>query len=142
MPSAFTGNTERTPADGLSVAFLRKVIGVNVAETTLVQLTVPRHLQGRVRASYIFAIGALAPVAGLVAGLLGTTIGLRATLIVAAALIPFSMFWFIRSPLLRLRTVEPAAAEAVDLSSYSAVPAALTDVADCQGGRRLGPRTS
>jgi MFS family permease len=87
------------------------VIGANIAETTLVQLIVPRHLQGRVRASFHFVIGALVPVAALVAGLLGTTIGLRATQAVSAALIPFSMLWFIRSPLPRLRTVEPAAAK-------------------------------
>lgn len=84
------------------------VIGTNIAETTLVQLIVPRHLQGRVRASLHFALGGLLPLAALVAGLLGTAIGLRATLAVSAALIPFSMLWFIRSPLPRLRTVEPA----------------------------------
>ncbi len=85
------------------------VIGANIAETTLWQLIVPRHLQGRVGASFNFVIGALGPVAALVAGLLGTTIGLRATLAVSAALIPFSMLCFIRSPLPHLRAVEPAA---------------------------------
>jgi MFS family permease len=88
------------------------VIGANITETTLVQLIVPRHLQGRVRASFNFVISALAPVAALIAGLLGTTIGLRATLAVSAALIPFSMLWFIRSPLPRLRTVESTTAQA------------------------------
>ena len=87
------------------------VIGANIAETTLWQLIVPSNMQGRVRASFNFAIGALAPVAALIAGLLGTTIGLRATLAVAAVLIPFSMLWFIGSPLPRLRTPEPAAAQ-------------------------------
>jgi predicted MFS family arabinose efflux permease len=88
------------------------VIGTNIAETTLVQLIVPRHLQGRVRASLHFALGGLLPLAALVAGLLGTTIGLRATLAVSASLMPFSMLWFIRSPLPRLRTAEAVAAAA------------------------------
>lgn len=67
------------------------IVGSNIAETTLVQLIVPHHLQGRVRAGSQFAIAALVPVGALVAGLLGSTIGLRATLAVSAALIPFSM---------------------------------------------------
>ena len=83
------------------------IISANIAEMTLRQLTVPANMLGRVTASFQFAIGALVPISALVAGYLGTAVGLRTTLSVVAAVIPFSLLWFVGSPVPRLRSVTP-----------------------------------
>lgn len=87
------------------------IIAGGIAEMTVRQLTVPPHLLGRVMATYQFAIGGLVPVSALVAGLLGEAIGMRATLFLAAATIPCSLLWFVRSPLFHLRSINAGATE-------------------------------
>ncbi len=63
-------------------------------------------------AAYGFLIGALIPVAAVVAGVLGGQVGLRATLFIAAAGVPASVLWLVFSPARRLRTAEELQPEA------------------------------
>jgi MFS family permease len=78
------------------------IVTSNIVEMTMRQLTVPTHSLGRVNASFRFMIGALLPVAALVAGLLGEQIGLRTTLYVTSAGIGLSLIWLLCSPVPRL----------------------------------------
>jgi MFS family permease len=74
------------------------LVGTNVAMMTLRQVATPAALQGRVNASFWFAISVTMPVSALLAGLLGERFGLRATLFVAAAGLPVSVIWIALSP--------------------------------------------
>ncbi len=91
------------------------IVAVNIAMMTLRQLATPASLQGRVNASFGFAIGALMPVSAVLAGLLGQRLGLRPTLFVCAAGMPISVVWIALSPTRKVATaadLTPAPAEA------------------------------
>ena len=81
------------------------VAAINTA--SIRQALVPHHLLGRVNATVRFASWGLLPVGSLVGGLLGTLLGLRATIAVGAllAVASFLAVWF--SPVRTLRTVTP-----------------------------------
>ncbi|HEY9482077.1 MAG TPA: hypothetical protein VIR00_03890, partial [Micromonosporaceae bacterium] len=53
-----------------------------------------------------FLIGALTPIAAVVAGVLGDHIGLRATLFVASAGVPLSLPWIMFSKLRRIESLD------------------------------------
>jgi MFS family permease len=82
------------------------IIALNIATMTLRQVATPASAQGRVTAAYGFLIGALIPVSAILAGVLGERLGLRATLLVAAAGVPVSMLWLTFSPVRKLRTLD------------------------------------
>jgi MFS family permease len=88
------------------------IIALNIVTMTLRQVATPNAVQGRVTAAYGFLIGALIPVAAVVAGVLGGQVGLRATLFIAAAGVPASVLWLVFSPARRLRTAEELQPEA------------------------------
>ncbi len=88
------------------------IVSSNIAEMTMRQMVIPQHILGRVNASFRFLIGGLVPISALVAGLLGDSIGLRATLFITAVGIPLSLLWLIFSPIPKLRTVQDVEATA------------------------------
>jgi MFS family permease len=77
------------------------IFGVN--QVSLRQQATPDGLQGRVNATLSFLIQGLVPVGALLGGALGETVGLRATLAIAAVGEMFAVFWLLGSPLFRAR---------------------------------------
>jgi len=71
----------------------------NVNQVSIRQLTAPAHLQGRTSATVRFVAMSAIPIGALLGGILGETIGLRETLVLAAAgeLVAAAWLWF--SPL-------------------------------------------
>jgi hypothetical protein len=61
------------------------------------------HLQGRVNATMGVTASASVPLGGLLGGALGTFLGLRTTLVVAAMGEILSVVWLLSSPLRSLR---------------------------------------
>jgi Na+/melibiose symporter-like transporter len=80
------------------------IVAANIAMTTLRQIATPRSLQGRVNASFRFAIGALMPFSAVLAGLLGERLGVRATLFICAAGMPVSVLLIGFSAARKVRT--------------------------------------
>jgi predicted MFS family arabinose efflux permease len=64
-----------------------------------------QHLLGRMNASMRFLVWGTMPLGGLLGGVLGSTIGVRATLLVAAIGQSLAFLWIFFSPLRSLRTV-------------------------------------
>jgi MFS family permease len=86
------------------------LVGTNIAMMTLRQVATPASLQGRVNASFWFAISALMPLSAVLAGLLGERLGLRATLFIAACGMPVPVVWIALSPTRKVvaaRELEP-----------------------------------
>jgi MFS family permease len=102
------------------------IVGTNIAMATMRQVASPPSLQGRVNASFRFAIGALMPVSALLAGLLGETLGLRPTLFVCGAGMPISVIWVALSPTRKVKDVQ-------ELAPHEAAP-------DGQAAAGLGHR--
>lgn len=82
----------------------------NIGQISVRQAITPHRLQGRVNASMRFLAGGTVPFAALVSGLLGTVIGLRATLLVGAMGVCLSTLPIFFSPVRRLRE-QPTVAE-------------------------------
>jgi MFS family permease len=83
------------------------------------QAITPDRLQGRVNATTRFLTWGNLPLGGIVGGALGTTIGLRPTIVVAVAAYLLSIGWLLRSPVGSLRAapeslVSPALSTAGD----------------------------
>jgi len=85
------------------------IITMNISSMTLRQIATPAALQGRVNASFRFAISALMPFSALLAGLLGERLGLRPTLFICAAGMPLSVVWIALSPIRKVRALEELA---------------------------------
>jgi hypothetical protein len=85
----------------------------NINQVSLRQAITPARLQGRMNASMRFMVWGTMPVGSLLGGLLGTLIGLRATLWVAAIGGSIAFLWVLLSPVRSLRTIpEPVDAPA------------------------------
>jgi predicted MFS family arabinose efflux permease len=84
-----------------------------VNTVSLRQAITPNQLQGRVTASLRFVTWGIAPLGFLLGGMLGETIGLQATLLVAVAGPLLSVACLVLSPVLGLR--EPPAPESRQL---------------------------
>jgi MFS family permease len=82
------------------------LVSGNIASQTLRQIVTPQELQGRVNASFRFAIMMLMPFSALLAGLLGEQLGVRTGLFICSAGIPFPAIWLSLSPARRVRTAE------------------------------------
>lgn len=82
------------------------IVAANIVEMTIRQAATPNAVQGRVAAGFGFLIGALTPIAAIVAGVLGDHIGLRATLFVASAGVPLSLPWIVFSKLRRVESLD------------------------------------
>ena len=82
----------------------------NISQLSLRQAITPDRLQGRVNATMRFIMWGVTPVGALVGGLLGSTIGLRPTLLVAAVGVLLAFAWVAASPVRRLQSVPETAA--------------------------------
>jgi MFS family permease len=79
---------------------------VITAMTTLRQIVTPESMQGRMNASFRFAITGLMPLSALLAGVMGDKLGLRPALFVCSAGMPISVIWLSLSPARKVRTAE------------------------------------
>ena len=84
----------------------------NVNQASLRQAVVPGHLQGRASATIRVLGAGLVPLGALLGGVLGQTLGLRETLLLAAAGELLAALWLWRSPLRALRDLPPPSAPA------------------------------
>jgi MFS family permease len=82
------------------------LVTANIAMMTLRQLATPGPLQGRVNASFRFAIMALMPFSALLAGVLGEQFGLRPALFICSAGMPLSVIWICLSPTRKVHRAE------------------------------------
>lgn len=89
-----------------------------INQLSLIQAVTPDRLQGRINASNRFIEWAAMLVGLLIGGVLGQTIGLRPTLVVAAAGETMAWLWLLFSPVRRLRGY-PTPAEAPEAALAS-----------------------
>jgi MFS family permease len=75
----------------------------NITQLSLRQAITPDRLQGRVNATMRFMMWGVTPVGALVGGLLGTALGVRPTLLLAAIGVLLATVWVAVSPVARLR---------------------------------------
>jgi MFS family permease len=86
----------------------------DVNRISLRQAMTPDRLQGRVAASSQMLVGGMQPLGALAGGVLGTVIGVPATLVVACIGMFCAVFWLVRSPvraIQRMPTEAPALAD-------------------------------
>lgn len=74
-------------------------------QVSLRQAITPSHLLGRMTASVRFLIWGVTPLGALLGGWLGSTVGLRPTLLIAATGTTLACLWLLPAPLRRLRTL-------------------------------------
>ncbi len=74
---------------------------------SLLQTAAPSHTQGRVNATLGVLTSSLQPVGAVLAGVLGTLVGLRLTLLIAAVGWSLVFLWPLCSPVRLLRTLPP-----------------------------------
>jgi MFS family permease len=86
-------------------AFSASGVVYNTAQVSYRQAISPRALLGRMNASVRFLVWGTLPLGALAGGLLGTLIGLRATVAVCAAGIWAASLWVVFSPLFGMRDV-------------------------------------
>jgi MFS family permease len=82
----------------------------NTGQVSLRQAITPDRLQGRMNATLSFVAGAAVPLGGLLGGVLGQTVGLRPTLLLAALGEILAVLWLLLSPVRSLRE-QPALME-------------------------------
>jgi len=110
VPFAFAGPAA-FPGWGLLLisvsvfALTLSAVVYNVAQVSYRQAVTPSALLGRMNASTRFIVWGVMPLGALAGGALGTLIGIRPTLYVAAAGQSLAVLWVIASPLFGLRDV-------------------------------------
>jgi MFS family permease len=82
----------------------------SINQISLKQAITPNYLYGRVNASILFLNSITAPIGAFVGGLLGQSIGLRPTIIVATAGVALATSWLVFSAVRTLHEI-PAAVE-------------------------------
>jgi hypothetical protein len=87
------------------IGFSAGVVIYNVTQVSFRQRLCPEHLLGRMNASMRFLVWGTMPLGGLLGGALGSTVGVRATLLVAAIGQSLAFLWVFFSPLRSLREV-------------------------------------
>ncbi len=90
----------------LTAAFFTSGVGIGVAVVLVVtvrQTVTPDRMMGRMNASYRFVVWGCIAIGAALGGVLGSTIGLRPTLIVGALGIAAAPAWIVLSPIGRLR---------------------------------------
>jgi len=75
-----------------------------VNEVSLRQALTPDRLQGRMNATMSLMLNGIVPAGALAGGLLGTTVGLRTTLVIAAIGEIVAILWLVLSPIWALKT--------------------------------------
>ena len=84
-----------------------------INEVSLRQSIIPDRLLGRANASFEFVSQGMAPLGALAGGVLGETIGVRPTLLIAAIGIALASLWIFLSPIPRLARAGVASPEAL-----------------------------
>jgi predicted MFS family arabinose efflux permease len=82
-----------------------------VNEVSLRQALTPDRIQGRMNATMSLMAQGIVPAGALVGGILGTTIGLRQTYLLAATCEIFAFLWLVFSPVWSLKQ-HPTSVEA------------------------------
>jgi MFS family permease len=77
----------------------------NVGQVSLRQTLTPDALQGRMNASFDFAVAGVVPLGALLGGLLGELLGIRTVLILAATGELLAVGWLLWSPVRSLRSL-------------------------------------
>ncbi len=102
----------------LTIAFLTSGVGIGVAVVLVVtvrQTVTPDRMLGRMNASYRFVVWGSIAVGAILGGVVGSTLGLRATLVIGAVGIAAAPAWIVLSPTRTLRTAEEAAVQSREL---------------------------
>ena len=102
----------------LAVAFFTSGVGIGVAIVLVVtvrQTVTPDRMMGRMNASYRFVVWGCIAVGAMLGGVLGSTLGLRATLMIGAIGIAAAPAWIVLSPTGELRTAEEASVQTTEL---------------------------
>ena len=79
------------------------VVVYNIVQVSYRQAICPPRLQGRMNSTMRFIVWGMIPVGGLVGGVLGTTIGLRETIVVGSIGTALGVLWIVFSPQRHLR---------------------------------------
>jgi MFS family permease len=85
------------------------LVGSNICFATLRQVAVASEVRGRTNAALNALILGALPLAALAAGVLGSAIGVHATILVASVAMPLPLLLVVFSPALRMKTVSEAA---------------------------------
>jgi MFS family permease len=80
-------------------------VAYNINQVSVRQALCPRRLQGRMNASVRFLVWGTLPIGGFLGGALGSTIGIRPTLWVAAVGQATAFLWLLPSPIPRMREI-------------------------------------
>lgn len=102
----------------LTIAFLVSGVGIGVVVVlvaTLRQTVTPARMMGRMNASYRFVVWGSIAVGAVLGGVMGSTLGLRTTLMIGAVGIAAAPAWIVLSPIPRLRSVEQASMRIEDI---------------------------
>lgn len=83
------------------------VVIYNINQVSFRQRLCPERLLGRMNASIRFLVSGVMPIGGLVGGLIGTAIGLRPTLWIAAIGEVAAVVWLLASPVRRMHEFPP-----------------------------------
>jgi MFS family permease len=78
-------------------------VAYNINQVSVRQALCPRRLQGRMNASVRFLVWGTLPIGGFLGGALGSTIGIRPTLWVAAVGQATAFLWLLPSPIPKMR---------------------------------------
>jgi len=108
--AAAANGTTLTNAIVLSAAELLSSIGVmlfDINQNAVITAVTPDDMRGRTAGAFSTINYGSRPVGAIVGGLLGTAIGLRPTLLVAAVGGTLAVCWLLRSPIAHMVTVMP-----------------------------------
>jgi predicted MFS family arabinose efflux permease len=81
----------------------------NINQVSLRQTIVPAELQGRMNATMRTIVWGTMPVGALAGGVLGSTLGIVPTILVAGTITSSACLWILCGPVRRLRSIETTA---------------------------------
>jgi MFS family permease len=129
--AAAANGTHLTNAIVLSAAELLSSIGVmlfDINQNAVITFVTPDDMRGRTAGAFSTINYGSRPIGAIVGGLLGTAIGLRPTLLIAAVGGTLAVCWLLRSPIPHMATVGPDPADPDN--SPEAEPLAAVDGRD------------
>jgi hypothetical protein len=97
-------------------------VAYNINQVSVRQALCPRRLQGRMNASVRFLVWGTLPIGGFLGGALGTLIGVRPTLWVAALGGAASFVWLLSSPIPSMVVIPDPVDDDVHLVEALGVP--------------------
>lgn len=79
-----------------------------IAEVSFRQAIIPHEVLGRVNASMQFVTQGIGPVAAILAGIIGSVVGLRLTILIGVLGVICAGMWLLLSPIRKVRSLESA----------------------------------